>query len=67
MMTACRYGCAILVFLVVSLTPRSCTDVSEPAVAAEEAKATVVNETVRTPESAGSDAEASEEVHQFGS
>ena len=52
MMTACRYACAVLVFIFVSLTPTSCSDVSEPAVAAEEANATVISETVRTGEDA---------------
>lgn len=46
MMTVCRYASAIAVFLVVSLTPRSCSDLSEEAMAADEPKATVVNETV---------------------
>lgn len=44
MMTACRYACAIVVFLVASLTPTSCSDVSERA---EVTSATVVSETVR--------------------
>ena len=48
MMTACRYGCAIIVFLFASLTPTSCSDVSEPAVAADKPPSTVVSETVRT-------------------
>ena len=48
MMTVCRYACAVVVFLVVSLTPRSCSDVSEPAMAADEATSTVVSEKVHT-------------------
>src|SRR5690606_24715262 len=49
MMTVCRYASAVAIFLVVSLTPRSCADISEPAMAAEEPVKSVVNETVHQP------------------
>lgn len=38
MMTFCRYASAVVILIVASLTPTSCSDVAEPAIAAEEAE-----------------------------
>ncbi len=67
MMTVCRYTCAIVVFLAVSLTPRGCSDVSEQTMAADDPNATVVSETIRTD--AGEDQESSDAgaVYDIGS
>lgn len=68
MMTVCRYTCAIIVFLGVSLTPRSCSDVNEQAMAADDPKATVVSESNRTDAEAD-DQESSDlgQVYDIGS